>query len=421
MGDGKALNEPQTTQQPALRFLFVTADRFPPFRPDVEILFGKEFLRRGHDIDWILQAGDADGPSGALRWRGFRAWVAPTNPGKTRAERVHKHLLSLCNDIRAVGLLRRRRYDFVQVKDKFLAALIFLLAAKLKRLPYFFWLSFPYPEASLLEAKAPGARYPFFYLVRGWLFKAILYGIVCRYADHVFVQSDAMKRAMAKQGVAEGKMTAVPMGVDMEMFPSRNDPSDEPGDELWIVYLGSLGRARRLEFLLDAFATVVKALPKARLMLIGEGDEPEDRPRLEDYTAQAGLTDRVVFTGFLSREHAMQHVQRAAVGVSPIRPTPMYDVASPTKILEYMAAGRPVVANDQPDQKQVLEDSRAGICTPYEVGAFAGALIEILGNRDAARSMGQRGRRYVSAHRSYTVLAGSVEQRYRELLAGSAA
>ncbi len=50
------------------RFLFITADEFPPYRPDVEVLFGKELLGRGYQIDWIMRAAGPDGPTGCVEW-----------------------------------------------------------------------------------------------------------------------------------------------------------------------------------------------------------------------------------------------------------------------------------------------------------------------------------------------------------------
>ena len=389
-----------TVTQPPLRFLFVAADKYPPFRPDVEILFGQEFRRRGHQIEWVLQASDSALESGDIEWRGFRVSLAATEAGRGRFARVKKHLRALANEIRAARRLGRREFDFVQVKDKFLSAFLLLIVARFRNLPFFYWLSFPYPEASFVRAQADNARYPVFYRIRGFVFAFLLYRVICRFATHVFVQSEEMKRSLGTHGVGSDRMTAVPMGVDLSQFePVANTPAPRSSS---IVYLGSLGRERHLEFLVDAFARVRKQVGDARLILIGEGDEREDRPNLERYVAESGLSDDVEFTGFMSRTAALEIVGKAAVGASPIRPTPMYDVASPTKILEYMAAGVPAVANDQPDQRDVLAESGGGLCTPYDVEAFADALITVLNDPARAAEMGRRGRAYVGERRSYT-------------------
>jgi len=91
-------------------------------------------------------------------------------------------------------------------------------------------------------------------------------------------------------------------------------------------------------------------------------------------------------------------------------------VASPTKLLEYMLFSRPVVANDQPDQRLVIEESGGGYCTPYDAAAFADAIVRLLEEPDRAREMGLRGFEYVRRRRSYRSIADAVESCYRRLV-----
>lgn len=405
------------TRTGRLRFLVVTSDEFPPFRPDVETLFATELVRRGHRIDWIMRSARNEGPTGRVQWRGGEVWLARTDPGLRRIDRLRKHLAGLRNDLRVIRLARANRYDFVQVKDKFLVAPVAWLAARCAGARFVYWLSFPFPEASLLRAKVPNARYPWFSLVRGLTFQAILYGLVARTADHIFVQSEEMKRRMAARGVPAEKMTAVPMGVDTGVIEDAvgAQPHATRRRAAAILYLGSLERRRGLDFLLRAFAIVARTHPSAELWFVGDAHEPEDRKFLESEAQRLGLHGRVVFTGFLPRERALALVRDAAVCVSPIPPDPVYDVASPTKILEYLALAKPVVASAQPDQRLVLEESGGGICTAYEPEAFAGALTWVLDHPQEAVQMGERGREYVRSQRTYRTIADRLEECYARL------
>ncbi|MDZ7670282.1 MAG: glycosyltransferase [Gammaproteobacteria bacterium] len=80
-----------------------------------------------------------------------------------------------------------------------------------------------------------------------------------------------------------------------------------------------------------------------------------------------------------------------------------------------MALGRPVVANDRPEQKLVLERSCGGICVPYSEEAFAAGAVAIMTQPDATRAMGERGRHYVEQHRTYRQIAEALEERYLAL------
>jgi glycosyltransferase involved in cell wall biosynthesis len=185
-----------------------------------------------------------------------------------------------------------------------------------------------------------------------------------------------------------------------------------------VLYLGSLNRIRRLEFLLRAFAAVKAAVPAALLYMVGRSDEPEDEKWLAAEAVRLGLKSSVIFVGYLPQAEALQYVQEADVCVSPLYPTPVLQQGSPTKFVEYMAFGKPVVANDHPEQKRVIEDSGGGYCVPYEEQPFAEAIVRLLRDPEGARLMGERGRRYVIEHRVYGVIADKVERRMLDIVEG---
>jgi glycosyltransferase involved in cell wall biosynthesis len=178
-----------------------------------------------------------------------------------------------------------------------------------------------------------------------------------------------------------------------------------------VLYLGTLDKVRRLDFLVRVFALVLAAVPAARLYVVGRGEHPEDEAFLLSEVARLGLQASVVLVGQLPQSRALEYVREADVCVSPFYPTPVLRSASPTKLIEYMAMGKAVVANDHPEQRRVIEASGAGYCVPYEEKAFAAAVVALLQDPEAAMAMGQRGRRYAVEHRAYTVIADRVEER----------
>lgn len=394
-----------------LSFLFVSSDTYPPFRADVAILFGEELSKRGHQIDWLLPSEAACEKSFSIAWGGGTAWVGSTEKGSSRYHRLCKHLRDLGNDLRMFRLLKKKRYDFIQVKDKFVSALFAILASKIHRTRFIYWLSYPFPEASIYLAREGIARYPWFYLVRGLLFKFLLYKIIMPNAVHVFVQSEQMKKDVVAMGIPARKLTAVPMGVSPEKIAIHAGACHET-DERLVVYLGTLNKTRRLDFVVTVFKKVLKVVPDAKLLFVGGGDDPSDEALLKAEVDQRGMVGSVSFTGFVPMDTAWGHVKRAAVCISPFYPTPILNSTSPTKLIEYMAIGKPVVANDHPEQRMVISESGAGICVPYEEEAFAAAIVELLLDPVRARVMGEKGRRYVEGRRTYKVIADMVESRY---------
>jgi glycosyltransferase involved in cell wall biosynthesis len=140
----------------------------------------------------------------------------------------------------------------------------------------------------------------------------------------------------------------------------------------------------------------------------------EDIEWLKSQTFDLGIAQNVIFTGWVDR--LQPYILAADLGVSPIVPLPIYTISSPTKLVETLAAARPVVANDIPDQQKILAESGGGLCTAYEERAFADAIVWLLRHPAEAQAMGQRGRTYIETHRSHEVLARHVLDAYARLL-----
>jgi glycosyltransferase involved in cell wall biosynthesis len=398
---------------PKFRLLVLSSDPFPPTRVDVSVLFGEELAGRGHQIDWILQSeADCERPY-VTRWGGGTVWVAPTNSRNSLWARLAKHAAAIANDARVFSLMRGDRYDAIEVKDKFIGGVFAVLAARLFGKRFVYWLSFPFPEFYLTQARDGLAPYPWLYRLRGWGFQLMLYKILLPAADHVFVQSEQMRRDVAAHGIPLSKLTAVPMGIKMDSrasLPATRVRSRIPQGQPCFMYLGSLSRERRIDFLLRVLARVLLQMPDSKLYLVGKGELPGDEESLKREAHELGVAGSVVFTGQLPRAVAFEYVQDADVCVSPIFPTPIFNMASPTKLVEYMAMGKAVVANTHPDQKLLIDESECGYCVPWDEDAFADAIVKLMRAPELAQRMGERGRRYAIEHRSYGVIATTVER-----------
>lgn len=411
---------PSQLPQPQLspiRLLVVSSDTFPPQRVDVSVLFGEELGARGHKIDWILQSEAACARPYMTRWAGSTVWVGPTDLGSSVLRRVRKHLLGILNDARLFRILRGGAYDAIEVKDKFLSAVFALLAARRYGKRFIYWLSYPFPEEYLIRSRDGTARYPLLYRIRGHVFHFLLYRILLPRADHIFVQSEQMARDVAAQGIARANMSVVPMGIRTADIPStvRSKRGVIPADELCFVYLGSVSRRRRSDFLLRVLAKVRAELPAARLYLVGGSDDPTDLDFIRSEAERLQVGANVVLTGMLPRTEALRYVMDADVCVSDIYPNPILNAGSPTKLIEYMGLGKAVVANTHPEQQLLIDASQCGYCVPYEEGEFATAIIKLLRSPEIARAMGERGRRYALEHRTYTRIADCVEQRLAQV------
>jgi len=395
-----------------IRMMFFPRETFPTDRVRLTTLFGRELIGRGHAIDLVMQATSADVRVGRHDWSGRSVWVGPTDDGHRFLHRVRKNLLGLLHDLRWLLRATRKDYDSILVSDKYLLATIACVVARLRGLQFFFWLTFPYHEAHLTLGTEPGTRHRRLVLLRGYITQIALHHWILPRADHFFVQSHRMLERFVATGIAGSKMTPIATGIDLDgIDPRTTSVPAAKGGMLTIGYLGTLVPERRLEVLIDMLAELRRYGIFARLLLVGDGARPQDRRVLEDRAKALGLESQLEITGLMPRREALKRIQESDVCVSPFYPSTILDVASPTKLIEYLALGIPAVANTHPDQTIVLRESRAGVCVPWGARHFArGVRWLAYGDRERLTTMAARGKDWVATNRTYSKIADSFEQ-----------
>ncbi|MDZ5455581.1 glycosyltransferase family 4 protein [Azohydromonas lata] len=405
-----------------LKLLYITEDTFPPYRVDVVELFARQLVSRGYTIDWVMDVNKPQpGLGSETQWLGSRVFLARNEAGSGFLGRLSRNFKGLLNDLRILRLARGGQYHVIQVRDKFFAGLVAALAAKLTGARFVFWMSYPLAESKLQLAQNPRARYRWLLKLKARLMMASLYHGILPAADHVFVQSERMKQDVVARGVDPQRVSPVPMGIRADKVGEPADAKPPSTEAPLLLHLGIILRIRSPEFLLRVLQRVRQRYPRATLAFVGEGQAPADRQALEDEIDRLGLREAVTVTGFLPMEQAWEWVQRADVCISPFAPIPVLQSTSPTKLIEYLAMAKCVVANEHPEQSLVLEQSGAGRVVAWDEDAFAAEICRLLDEPQQAQAMASRGPKWVREHRTYDVIAQQVDAAYRRLVAQGAA
>lgn len=188
------------------------------------------------------------------------------------------------------------------------------------------------------------------HLIRGTVFKVPIKSIekyVYKSATLISANNPAMARyCLALAGRDDGARVNLPP-LDVSHFhvsagraSLRAELGFEPNDCV-VVYMGTFFSFSGLDQVIQSMKDVVESKPSVRLLLVGGGEKAlELRKLVEDL----GLQKNVKFTGFVEYQKLPAYLQVANVAINPMIPQLVSHTAFPHKVLQYMAAGVPVVS-----------------------------------------------------------------------------
>lgn len=232
---------------------------------------------------------------------------------------------------------------------------------------------------------------------------------VFRTADALAVVSDELVPYVLARGAEPDRVEVIRNAVDTARFTPQVRPAQVPGipEGAFVVgFSGSLKAWHGLDMLLPAFRSLRDRLPRAQLLVVGEGPL---KAWVEGYAAGAGLTEAVTLTGWVGHADLPALLARMDVATAPY-PVAAGHYFSPLKLYEYLAVGRPVVASRIGQTAQVLDGTEAALLIPPgDPGALADALLQVAENPDLAarlsRNAAVEGRRHDWADNARAIVA----------------
>jgi len=159
-----------------------------------------------------------------------------------------------------------------------------------------------------------------------------------------------------------------------------------------IGYLGRLKRYKCIDHLLSAFAAIAEHVPKARLLIVGEGDA---RAGLEQLAGKMGIADKVTFTGEVSEERKAELLNSMWVMVNP-----SVKEGWGITVLEASACGVPVIAADSPGLRDAVVDGRTGVLYPWgRMDLLAEKVSKLLTDAQLRERLGRGGQEWARQFR----------------------
>lgn len=178
---------------------------------------------------------------------------------------------------------------------------------------------------------------------------------------------------------------------------SRVPSSVTPPDTRQAVYLGRVSVERGGLDLVEVGRLLVPH--GCSLVIMGPADE-RMRPHLES-ARDAGWID---WNGFVDNDRALSRVEGSVAGLSLLHDEPNYRHSMPTKVIEYMARGIPVITTPLPRAVELVQAAESGLVVPFnDPRAAAYAVVSLLGDAALRHRLGSFGHRYASENTNWDV------------------
>ena len=271
----------------------------------------------------------------------------------------------------AVRAQRHRRYDLVEVHSLPDYLVFAALPLKMVGVPVLLDLHEAMPE--FFRSRFPKAANPISYrllLLQEQLSIAA--------ADEVMTVNEPLAERLRTLGMDPDRLTVVMNSPDLGLFAAtRHETRPFMADgTLRIVYTGALTPTYELDVVLRAIAAITARRPDLAVeaRFYGRGDA---QPTLEALAAELGIADRVAFPGRIPIEDVPAAIAASDIGVAPTRLDPFTGMSLSTKLLEYAAMRKPVVASRLPTVERYFNADTISTYEPGDPADLARAILTL--------------------------------------------
>jgi glycosyltransferase involved in cell wall biosynthesis len=213
----------------------------------------------------------------------------------------------------------------------------------------------------------------------------------CRFADHVITVTELWRKTLIERGVAAEKVSVVMNVADEAIFQrvagTNAGKVRKSTDSFNLIYHGTLAHRYGIDLLLEALAKVRPQIPEVRLVIHGRGDFIEE---LRRQAKELDIESLITFsTQYLPMTDVPKLIQQADLGIVPYRRDIFTDGILPTKLMEYVALGVPVLAADTPIIRQYFSETMVQYFQPGEASDLAKNILWLYQHRDRLAALAQ--------------------------------
>ena len=319
--------------------------------------------------------------------RVVRTWLAPF-ANRHWWERVLNYV-SFCLSASARSICLQRHDVVIATSPQLLQGIVGLVLKYLKRTPFVFEVRDLWPES--LQAVGTSSS-------DSMLMKSLgaIAGSLYKRSDRIVVVTPRfMSHLVQCWGIPGEKIRVVVNGIDVDFLATGAEFDARRayglGGCFVVSFVGTIGNAHGLETLVET-ARLMANQTRIRFLVVGDGAE---RKKLVELVAESGLRN-IQIEEPQPRTRVPAILRASDVCLVLLKRSPVFETVIPTKMLEFMAAGRPVIVAVEGQAAEIMRAARGGLCiSPESPEQLKQAIEYMVDHAEEAARFGEMGRDYV--------------------------
>jgi len=208
-----------------------------------------------------------------------------------------------------------------------------------------------------------------------------------RKATHVISTGYSLAKS-AKQIRGDDNVACIPNGVDYDLF---SESYKDIRRENTMIYVGTISEWSGLDLVIHSIPDILKRIPDIKLLIVGEGEFSNE---LKKMVEKMELNHCVRFLGKRQYTEIPKILSECKIGLATYPQIDLMEYAFTLKLIEYMAAGLPVITTNVGDGTQIIKESGAGYVVDYNTKLFLKAVIKLIENENLWYLMSKNGLEY---------------------------
>ncbi len=232
-----------------------------------------------------------------------------------------------------------------------------------------------------------------------------------RYSDGIIAVSEAVKRNIAENGVPDDKISVIYGGINpVKVLDDREKSLAREkwgiGEEVVVGIVARLTEVKGHKYFIDAAEIISRDNDNVKFFIAGIGPKEEE---LKELIKQKGLTDKVVFTGFVDEIYEVFNI----IDINVIS---SLSEALCLSLIEGMSVGKPSVAADTGGIPEVIKNGYNGFLVPAgDAEGLADAILKLIHDPGLRKAMGDRGREIMEKSFTADIMAEKIEELYESV------